>query len=81
MGDINDRVHADGTESDWIQPLDWHTLEELVPCSAIKSIHYWAAGKDKDEAGLRLVGHRYGGRYFPRPISGFWLALNFGLSR
>lgn len=67
LGDVNDARPATGTESDTEFPLDWNVYESPVPCSAIKAVHYWASGVDKNEAGLRLVGHIYGGKYFPRP--------------
>ncbi|MGI9298398.1 MAG: hypothetical protein ACR2QC_10945, partial [Gammaproteobacteria bacterium] len=74
-GDYSDKRVAEGTESNEIFPLDWNVFDHSVPCSAIKAVHYWASGVDKDEAGLRLVGHIYGGEYFPRPASGIhWLS-------
>ena len=73
LGDVNDSQIIAGTEGDENYPLDWNLHESPVPCSAIKAVHYWASGIDKDEVGMRLVNHRYGGIYFPPPPSGnFW---------
>lgn len=71
--DREDTRDIPGTENDFRADLDWNVFEHSVPCSAIKAVHYWASGIDKDEAGLRLVGHIYGGEYYPYPPSGsFW---------
>ena len=75
MNDPSSRAHVPGTENTENFQLDWNVYDSPVPCSAIKAVHYWASGIDKDEAGLRLRGHQYGGDYFPRPASGItWLA-------
>ena len=74
MGDVNDRQAVAGTEADEMFPLDWNFHESPAPCSAIKAVHYWASGMDKDEISMRLVGHQYGGLYYPSPPSGItWL--------
>jgi len=48
-------------------PLIWYTWEEKVPCSAIRGVEYFRGGEAAGEFSLHLVGHIYGGKYFPRP--------------
>jgi len=53
--------------------LVWNPLHQEIPCSVIRGVEYYRSGVDAGEFSLRLIGHKYGGRYYPMPpASGSW---------
>jgi len=71
LGEESDR---DGHEIS-STPFVWNALDQEVPCSAIRGVEYFLRGDNAGEIALRLVGHTYGGRYYPRPgASRYWLS-------
>lgn len=72
---LGETRHKTGTEDTRTTELIWKTYKFPVPCTDIKGVEYWTSGNNSGEIGLRLVGQKYGGKYYPPPqgISRFWL--------
>ena len=72
MGEISE---PDGHEN-FESPLIWNSWKQPVPCSAIKGVDYFRGGFLDGELALKLVGHTYGGQYYPPPRkrNSYWLS-------
>jgi len=71
--EIGDTSEPDGHELSYAS-LVWEPLNQKVSCSEIRGVEYFRGGGKAGDLKLKLVGHTYGGKYYPPPPrSRYWI--------